>query len=505
MLLDNFFTYTLTQTQENECIAAISLDKSHSIYQGHFPEIPIVPGVCQIQILKEILQNIFGLEILLTQAKEVKFLSMLNPEEQDKFDMKITYEKTLDSELKVSAISYFNEIKYLKIKADYSFQLPSYSNEFKQKKCCVLIPTYNNATKLAGVIEDVLQYTSEIIIVNDGSTDNTSEILKQFPQIQSVQYLPNKGKGDALKTGFRFASKQGYEYAITLDSDGQHYAKDLPTFLKGIDTNPNTILIGSRELNQENVPSKSSFANKFSNFWFQVETGQTLSDTQSGYRLYPLVPLKKMHFFSKKYEFELEVIVRAVWKGIGVKPVGIDVYYPVKEERITHFRPFKDFFRISVLNTILVTLAILIYRPLLFLRELKKKNFKQIIRDDIFGTNTPIHVKAKSLGFGVFMGIVPIWGYQLIVGFFIAHLLKLNKALFFIAANISIPPFIPFILYLSVVTGSYVLGRGTWAIEISLDVIKTNLLQYIVGSFALATLAGISVGIVSYIILKISK
>ncbi|MEI7596284.1 MAG: DUF2062 domain-containing protein [Bacteroidota bacterium] len=373
------------------------------------------------------------------------------------------------------------------------------------RKCCIIIPTYNNASKLADVINDVLHYSQEIIVVNDGSTDETSSILKNNHQITTVEYSPNKGKGNALQIGFKKALELGFDYAITIDSDGQHYAKDIPSFFNILDENPNAILVGSRLLSETNISSNSSFANKFSNFWFKVETGLSLSDTQSGYRLYPLNSIKDIKFFSAKYEFELEIMVRASWKGIDVKNIPIDVYYPNPEDRITHFRPFKDFARISILNFVLVTLALIYYKPLSIIRKYRKKNLKQIIKEDIISSESPTHIIALSIGFGVFMGIVPIWGYQLALGFLLAHIFKLNKAIFFIAANISLPPFIPFILYFSYVVGGFVLGKCTWNINFDVSMVKTNLLQYILGSIILAIAAGGFSSAISYILLKLFK
>lgn len=236
---------------------------------------------------------------------------------------------------------------------------PTHEALFLKHKACVLLPTYNNAQKLAEVVEDVLQYTQRIIVVNDGSTDSTAAILSSYPQLKVVSYSPNKGKGMALRTGFKQAADLGYEYAITLDSDGQHFAKDLPAFLSQIEETPGSLIIGARNLGVENVPTKSSFGNRFSNFWYWVNTGNKLPDTQSGYRLYPVQKLAAKHYFTRKYEFEIEVIVRASWSGIPVIFIPISVYYPPAEERITHFRPLKDFTRISILNTVLVTVAIL--------------------------------------------------------------------------------------------------------------------------------------------------
>ena len=110
----------------------------------------------------------------------------------------------------------------------------THNDQFVALNVAVLIPTYNNATTIGAVLKDVLSYTTHVIVVNDGSTDNTSEILNNFPQIQRVEYAKNRGKGLALRRGFKFAVRQGYDYVITIDSDGQHFASDLPLFLSSI-------------------------------------------------------------------------------------------------------------------------------------------------------------------------------------------------------------------------------------------------------------------------------
>jgi glycosyltransferase involved in cell wall biosynthesis len=244
---------------------------------------------------------------------------------------------------------------------------------FTSRKICVLVPTYNNATTLGTVLRNLLSHTNDIVVVNDGSTDETSEILKSFPEIQTVSYKQNQGKGFALCTGFEFARSKGYDYAITIDSDGQHSAEDLVQFLPALENHPNAIIIGTRNMEQASVPGKSNFGNKFSNFWFWVETGIRRNDTQSGYRLYPISALANLKFITKKFEFEIEVIVKAAWAGLEVIEVPVKVFYPEKEKRISHFRPWRDFTRISILNTFLVAIAFLYIKPRDFIRSIKKK------------------------------------------------------------------------------------------------------------------------------------
>ena len=374
---------------------------------------------------------------------------------------------------------------------------------FKKLNCCVIIPTYNNGGTLKKVIEDVLQYTDDLIVVNDGATDNTEEVLLAMQDsIQVLRHTKNAGKGMALRNGFSYALQKGYDYAITMDSDAQHFASDLPLFLAELENHPDSLVIGARNMNQENVPGKSSFGNKFSNFWFWVETGNKLTDTQSGYRLYPIRKMEGTRYLSSLFEFEVEVIVKASWQGIPVKNIPIQVHYEPGKKRITHFRPFRDFSRISVLNTYLVTLALLYYIPLRFFKSLTRENIRAFIKKNFFDRNEPIHIKALSIAFGIFMGIFPIMGFQLLVGIPLAHLMRLNKAIFVTAAHISIPPMIPVLVF-----GSYKLGglfvdnpknNLLFSEGLTMEMVQENFLQYVVGAVALSIIMAVIAGMISY-------
>ena len=380
-----------------------------------------------------------------------------------------------------------------------------YKELFKEKKCCVIIPTYNNHQTIEQVINDVLKYTDQVVVVNDGSTDTTSEILIKFNNIEVVNYPKNKGKGYALRKGFRFSWSKGYEYAITIDSDGQHFASDLPTFVEAIEENPNAIIIGNRNMEQAGIPSKSSFGNRFSNFWFRFETGIKMPDTQSGYRLYPLKPISKMIFFTRKYEFEIEVIVRAAWKGVNVTDVPIQIYYAPIETRISHFRPFRDFSRVSILNTFLVIYALLIVKPFEFIKKINKKNIQEFFRTQITQNKEPSIKITFAVMLGLFMGVAPVWGYQMIVAFGLAHILKLNKVIVLVTSNISIPPMVPVIIFGSFKLGGLFIESNKLNViydkGLSLNLIKDNIVQYLVGSLALGITLAVVLGIITYILL----
>jgi len=336
--------------------------------------------------------------------------------------------------------------------------------------------------------------------VNDGSTDTTAEILKQYPQIIQVHLPKNRGKGNALRAGFTIARNSGYKYAITIDSDGQHFPDDIPVFIEALEKDGDALFIGSRNMEQEGIPKKSSFGNKFSNFWFWFETGNKLEDTQSGYRLYPLNRIPKK-YFTTKFEFEIEVIVRAAWKGLPVKNIPVKVLYDMNE-RVSHFRPFSDFTRISILNTLLVIISLLYIKPRDFILSFKKKNLRQFFIENILESSDSNTKKALSIALGVFIGIAPLWGLQTVVVLSLAYMLRLNKLIAFAFSNISIPPAIPVIIYLSLKMGSLFIADSI-VVEgaTTFDAVKQNIAQYITGSIVLATLMAFLFGMTGYLIL----
>jgi glycosyltransferase involved in cell wall biosynthesis len=380
----------------------------------------------------------------------------------------------------------------------------------KDIHCCVLIPTYNNQNTLKRVVEGVLSYAEgcDIIVINDGSTDGTPDILSTYQgRLNVLTNEVNKGKGYALRRGFKEAIRLGYDHAISIDSDGQHLPGDIPLFIEAAVQNPGALLMGSRNMEQEGVPGKSSFGNKFSNFWFRFETGLVLPDTQTGFRLYPLAPLKTTRLFTTKFETEIEVIVKLAWKDVPIVPVNIRVIYN-KNERVTHFRPFRDFTRISILNTWLVILTLLYYLPKRLIRYVRRKGLMRIIREEALKPQETNTSKAASIGFGFFMGILPIWGFQLLVGIPLSVYFRMNKVLFLTAANISIPPFIPFIIFGSYQFGGLFYQNGVQLESVkalTLDSIHVNMVQYFLGGTLLAVVAGISGYAVSWLLLKLLR
>jgi uncharacterized protein (DUF2062 family) len=214
-----------------------------------------------------------------------------------------------------------------------------------------------------------------------------------------------------------------------------------------------------------------------------------------------------MSLFTTKFETEIEVIVKMAWKDVPIIPINIQVIYD-KDERVTHFRPFRDFTRISILNTWLVTLTLVYYLPKRLFRYIKKKGLWKIIRDEAVKPDETNFSKAKSVGFGFFMGIVPIWGFQLMVGIPLSIVFRMNKVLFLTAAHISIPPAIPFIIYASYKFGGLFYRNGvqiTSLENLTLQSIHVNFVQYFLGGTLLAAAVGAVGFVVTFLLLTLLR
>ena len=229
---------------------------------------------------------------------------------------------------------------------------------------CAVIPTFNNAGTIADVVTRVAAQMDDIIVVVDGSTDATRDVLGALQVPFTLIDLPvNRGKGAALRQGLQKAREMGFTHVLTIDADGQHLPEEIPLLYRAHTVHPDAIIVGSRVLKQKNMPAKNTFANRFSNFWFAVQTGLRLPDTQSGLRIYPLHRLHGERLMTARYEAELTLLVFSAWANTPVIPVPVRAYYPPVEERVSHFRPAYDFTRISLLNTVLCVLALVYGLP----------------------------------------------------------------------------------------------------------------------------------------------
>lgn len=216
-------------------------------------------------------------------------------------------------------------------------------------KTAVIIPVYNHEQRIEDVVRRCLAIGRTVFVVDDGSTDNTPAIIAGIEGITLLRHPVNLGKGAALLTGLTAAAGQGYTNAITIDGDGQHMPEDMETLETEATKTDRCLVIGSRQNMQagRNVPWTSRFGRGFSNFWVWVSGGPRVTDSQSGFRLYPLPEILDLGVRSRRYQFEVEVLVRAYQRGIAIREVPVRVVYQKKGERVSHFRPWLDFMRNS--------------------------------------------------------------------------------------------------------------------------------------------------------------
>ncbi|MBU2515173.1 glycosyltransferase family 2 protein [bacterium] len=210
-----------------------------------------------------------------------------------------------------------------------------------------VIPVYNHENMIGTVIKQALLLNYPVIVVDDGSTDRTPDILKEFDNITVIRHKRNLGKGAALKSGFKEASKFA-DWAISVDADGQHNVNDASVLIKAALNKGRCLVIGKREgMHQENVPWTSRFGKNFSNFWVFASGGPWLSDTQSGFRIYPLPEITHLKTVGSRYQYEVEILAKANWMSILIIEAPVSVDYMPGDKRISHFKPFPDFMRNS--------------------------------------------------------------------------------------------------------------------------------------------------------------
>lgn len=369
----------------------------------------------------------------------------------------------------------------------------------------MVVPTYDNQRTVESVVRGVLEHCPDLFVVNDGASDDTPRILKGLEGFVLLEHPENRGKGAALLTGFRAASERGFTHAVTLDSDGQHPPEGIPAFLAAARETPEAIVLGDRDLKAAGAGRGSRLGRANSNFWTWVETGLRLPDTQCGFRCFPLKVVEDLHLVTTGFDFEIEVLVKAAWSGVPIRSIPAPVRYFSGAERVSHMRPFVDFMRIAHLNTRLVTMRLCLpppYLALLVRRDFRAKPGKERWRESLVELfrrepGTPERV-ALSAGFGFFMGLTPLWGYQVILTLVLAHRLRLSKTIAVIASHVSLPVLVPFIVYGSLLFGRFLLGREDGAPTTSLELRGADLPAWILGSFTLALAGGLVGGALVY-------
>ncbi|HEX3890735.1 MAG TPA: DUF2062 domain-containing protein [Verrucomicrobiae bacterium] len=370
-------------------------------------------------------------------------------------------------------------------------------------KFCVVIPCFNHATTIAAVVESAKIFCP-VIVVDDGSTLP----LPELPDCTVIHLSENFGKGAALRAGFQRAAELGFTHAITMDADGQHFADDLPKFLDAAKTQPETLIVGVRDFFAAGCPTHRRRSNAVSTFWFRIETGVRLPDTQCGFRCYPLALTQRLKPRSGRYAFELEFMVRASWVGTPIVAVPVKCTY-AGGLRNSHFRPVRDLAHITIMN---IGLVLQSWFVPLTLRKAWSRGERWSLRKTVrefFAEHTEKSSRlAAAVGLGLFFGILPIYGFQIMVGVAVAHQLRLNKATLLLASHISIPPVVPFILYGSMVLGHWLFTGQVLDIsahQITKGLTLEHFMEWIVGSVALGVGVGLAGTITTYFVARLVR
>ena len=189
------------------------------------------------------------------------------------------------------------------------------------EQLAVVIPAFNEAATIAGVVEKSCKQVGRVIVVDDASTDGTSQALSGLP-VDLEYHAQNKGKAAALWTGIQRALEGGASAVITLDGDGQHNPADIAALLAAHNAYPDEIVIAARHWGRENAPVMRRVANRVADFWISWAAGNRIYDSQSGFRLYPISLLRKLSIpahCGRNFVFESEALIEAAWLGFGCK------------------------------------------------------------------------------------------------------------------------------------------------------------------------------------------
>ncbi len=337
----------------------------------------------------------------------------------------------------------------------------------------VIIPTCDGLPAMEAVAHAARQIVGEVIIVDEQG-----------------------GKGIALKRGLARAAEMGFTHAITMDGDGRHSVDDLSKFIEIIGQRPDAVVVGVRQLLQRSM----RIAQAHCDFWVWAATGRWIHDTPNGFRVFPLSAVADLLLRCDQFDFEIEILVKVIWAGAEVIEV------PVKIGTESELIPISDAARLGWLMTVLVSQRLLLPAPLLVAMHKKEfanlplgQRMRRIVRDAILLNCEHPRSFAACIGLGVFFGILPIWGFQMLAAAATAHALRLSKPLVLAASNISSPITIPLILYFSLIIGQ-LLHRGQFEGLPSLSELRrpTILGEYVVGSMVLAVAAGIVAGLLAY-------
>ena len=218
-------------------------------------------------------------------------------------------------------------------------------------RICVIIPTYNETRAIAGLIQQITKLGLEVIIIDDGSTDDTVKIATACGAKVLVN-LRNMGKGAALIKGYKFALKCGFDEVISMDGDGQHSCDDLLAFIRKAQTSQSALIVGNRMGMTKGMPFLRLTTNFLMSKFISLIVKQRIPDTQCGFRLIKKELLEKIDLSTSKYETESEVLIKAAHLGFKIESIPVKTIYSGGKSQINPLVDGLRFLRFMILEFI---------------------------------------------------------------------------------------------------------------------------------------------------------
>lgn len=332
----------------------------------------------------------------------------------------------------------------------------------------IVIPTYDNAGTLTLVLDALRPLDLPIVVVDDASTDETPAILDRWhranPSILHVErHAHNRGKAQALRTGFAAATALGASHALTIDSDAQHDPADVVPLLSLARDNPTALILGVRPWRIPACPARCTLGRRVANTLVTIETLVRLADTQCGLRVYPLDLVRALPCRAERFGYETEIIVRAAWAGADILEADVRCIYEVPGGRVSHWRPVIDTLRESILHARLLARS---FTPIPHPRWphpittaqraaawISPRTLWRQMRD---ASRRDVNVPA-SLALGAFVACSPLYGLHAWLSLYLAWRLRLHPVPALIGSMLSTPPLGLLIVAASLQTGHLLL------------------------------------------------
>lgn len=347
------------------------------------------------------------------------------------------------------------------------------STNASEHRPVIVAPTFNNARTLADVLRRIGALGLDVIVTNDGSTDDTATILSEWSHEPSstrrvlVTHEVNRGKAAALRSAFGRAAELGYTHAVTIDTDGQLAPEQVPLLLEESRRHQQALILGTRDDRAADYPRKSFVGRWVSNRLVRLQSGAVVSDSQCGFRVYPLETTARLNCRASRFSFETEVLTRAAWAGVAVRHVTVTCTYDPPHGRVTHFKPCRDSLRAVAMHARLLGRAALPvpvtrigHEPTgtpwrRFARWMSPAGVWRAARHDP-AERTRV---AAGLATGVFIANLPVYGFQTVLSLAAARWFKLHPISVIAGSHASTPPLGPALVVAAISLGHW-LTRG---------------------------------------------